>query len=112
MFARRTAVWYGDNLAAPEEIAAQLFRSVITAGVPFKDDGTRIWFELCNSSDIPMKLSGGPEGAPATLNVPAHGMVVVRADRKYLTQPVIYNVDNIVTGSNSVLKAEILPAKK
>lgn len=112
MFARRTAVWYGDNLAALEEIAAPLFRSVITAGAPFKDDGTRIWFELCNSSEIPMKLSGGPEGAPATLTVPARGMVVVRADRKYLSQPLVYNVNNIVTGSNSVLKVEISPAKK
>jgi len=59
-----------------------------------------------------MKLSGGPEGAPATLTVPARGMVVVRADRKYLSQPLVYNVNNIVTGSNSVLKAEISPANK
>ena len=112
MFARRTAVWYGDNLAAFEEIAAPLFRSVIIAGAPFKDDGKSIWFELSNISDIPMKLSGGSEGAPATLKVPARGMVVVRADRKYLSQPVTYSVDNIVTGSNSVLKVEISPAKK
>jgi len=112
MFARRTAVWYGDNLAAFEEIAAPLFRSVIIAGAPFKDDGKSIWFELSNTSDIPMKLSGGPEGAPATLTVPAHGMVVVRADRKFQAQPVTYAVDNIITGSNNVLKVEISPAKK
>ncbi len=112
LFAGRTAVWYGDNLAAFEEIALPLFRSVITAGAPYKDDGTRIWFELCNSSDIPMKLSGGPEGAPAMLAVPARSMVIVRADRKYLSQPLTYNVDNIITGSDSVLKVEISPAKK
>jgi len=112
MFARRTAVWYGDNLAAFEDIAAPLFKSVITAGVPFRDDGKNIWFELSNSSDIPMTLSGGPSGAPATLKIPARGMVVVRADRKFLSEPIPYSVDNIITGSNSVLKAEISPAKR
>ena len=111
MFARRTAVWYGDNIAAFEEIAAPLFKSVISAGIPFKDDGKSIWFELSNSSDITMTLSGGPEGAPATLTVPAQGMVVVRADRKYLSQPITYSVDNFITGSDSVLKAEIAPAR-
>ncbi len=112
MFAGRTAVWYGDNLAAFEEYAAPLFKSVITASAPFKDDGKSIWFELANTSDMPMKLSGGPTGAPAALTVPATGMVVVKADRKYLTEPITYNADNIITGSNNVLKVEIRPAKK
>ncbi len=112
MFARRTAVWYGDNLAAFEDIAAPLFKSVITAGAPFKDDAKNIWFELSNSSDIPMTLSGGPAGAPATLKIPARGMVVVRADRKYISEPIPYKVDNFVTGNNSVLAVEIAPAKK
>jgi len=110
MFDRRTAVWYGDNLAALEEIAAPLFRSVVKTGAPFKDDGKIIKFELVNSSDIPMKLSGGPQGAPATITIPARGIAVVTADRKYLAEPMIYSVDNIITGSNSVLKVEILPA--
>ncbi|HCM59380.1 MAG TPA: hypothetical protein DIS74_03215, partial [Bacteroidales bacterium] len=108
----RTAVWYGDNLAAMEEIAAPLFRSVVKAGAPFKDDGKIIKFELVNTSDIPMKLSGGPHGAPAAVNVPARGMAVVTADRKFLDEPMPYSVDNIITGSNSVLKVEISPAKK
>ncbi|MFZ2287656.1 MAG: hypothetical protein WAV93_11775 [Bacteroidales bacterium] len=112
MFAGRTAVWYGNNLAAFEEYAVPLFRSVVTAGTPFKDDGKAIWFELSNSSDLSMELTGGPEGAPAELKLPASGMIVVKADRKYLTEPLVYNVSNIITGSNSVLKVEIMPAKK
>lgn len=112
MFAGRTAVWYGDNLAAFEEYAMPLFRSVVTAGRPFKDDGKSIWFELINSSDLPMELTGGPEGAPAELKLPASGVVVVKADRKYLSEPIPYNVSNIITGSSSVLRVEIIPAKK
>jgi len=112
MFAGRTAVWYGDKLAAFEEYAAPLFKSVVKAGVPFKDDGKTIKFDLVNSSDIPMKLSGGPQGAPAALTVPARGLTVVTADRKFLDEPITYNVDNIITGSDSVLKVQISPAKK
>jgi len=112
MFAGRTAVWYGNNLAALEEYAAPLFRSAVTAGKPFKDDGKSIWFELVNSSDIPMELTGGPEGAPSELKLPPSGMVVVKADRKYLSEPIPYQVSNIITGSNSVLSVEIMPAKK
>ncbi len=112
MFAGRTAVWYGNNLAAFEEYAAPLFRSVVTAGAPFKDDGKNIWFELSNSSDLPMELTGGPAGAPAELRLPASGIVVVKADRKYLSEPITYIVSNIITGSNSVLKVEIRPAAK
>jgi histidinol phosphatase-like PHP family hydrolase len=110
LFAGRTAVWYGDCLAAFEEYAAPLFKSVISAGIPFKDDGKTIWFEVSNTSDIPMKLSGGPEGAPSSLTIPATGMVVVKADRKFLNEPITYNADNIITGSSTVLKVEIKPA--
>lgn len=111
MFARRTAVWYGDNLAASGDIAEQLFRSVVSSGAPFKVDGKYIWFELSNLSDIPMTLSGGPAGAPASVKVPANGMAVVRAEKKFLLEPITYKVDNIVTGSNSVLRVDISPAK-
>jgi histidinol phosphatase-like PHP family hydrolase len=110
LFAGRTAVWYGDRLAAFEEYAAPLFKSVVSAGAPFKDDGKTIWFEVTNTSDIPMKLSGGPEGAPSALTIPATGMAVVKADRKFLNEPIVYNADNIITGSSTVLKVEIQPA--
>ena len=31
-----------------------------------------------------MELTGGPAGAPAELTVPARGLIMVKADRKYL----------------------------
>ena len=74
LFAGRTAVWYGDRLAAFEEYAAPLFKSVISAGTPFKDDGKTIWFEVTNSSDIPMILTGGPEGAPSALRITSYNV--------------------------------------
>jgi histidinol phosphatase-like PHP family hydrolase len=111
MFAGRTAVWYGNCLAGFEEYVAPLFKSAVTAGAPFRDDGKSIWFELSNSSDLPMELTGGPDGAPGEITIPASGMVIVRADRKFLDEPMTYSVSNIITGTNTVLKADIIPAK-
>jgi histidinol phosphatase-like PHP family hydrolase len=110
MFAGRTAVWYGNSLAGFEEYVAPLFRSAVTAGAPFRDDGKSIWFELSNNSDLPMELTGGPEGAPAEITLPASGMVIVKADRRFLDEPMTYSVSNIITGTNTVLRAEIRPA--
>ena len=61
---------------------------------------------------MPMHLTGGPEGAPANLTLPANKGIMVKADRRYLSQPLIYDVSNITTGSGTVLKAEIkVPVK-
>ena len=57
-----------------------------------------------------MELTGGPEGAPAEITLPASGMVIVKADRRFLDEPISYSVSNIITGTNTVLKAEIRPA--
>jgi histidinol phosphatase-like PHP family hydrolase len=112
MFAGRTAVWHGDSLAGFEQFTGPLFRAAVKAGEPFKDDGKNIFFEISNHSDLPMRLTGGPEGAPAELTLPANSVTRVRADRRYLEQPLTYNVSNIVTGSGTVLRAGItVPSK-
>lgn len=112
MFAGRTAVWYGDSLAGFEQFTGPLFKAAVKAGVPYKDDGKNIFFDITNNSDLPMKLTGGPEGAPAELTLPANQVVRVRANRRYLEQPLTYSVSNIVTGSGTVLRAEIpIPLK-
>ena len=110
MFARRTAVWYGDFLAGFEEYVAPFFRAAVAAGKPFRDDGKTIWFELTNNSDLPMELTGGPEGAPGAVSLPARSSVIIKADRRYLEEPVNYEVSNIITGTNTVLKVAIRPS--
>ncbi len=107
MFAGRTAVWHGNSLAGFEQFTGPLFRAAVKASVPYKDDGKAIFFEIWNHSDLPMQLTGGPEGAPANLTLPANKGVRVKADRRYLEQPLTYNVSNITTGSGTVLRAEI-----
>jgi histidinol phosphatase-like PHP family hydrolase len=107
MFAGRTAVWYGDSLAGFEQFTGPLFRAAVKAGKPYRDDGKNIFFEVWNNSDLPMMLTDGPEGAPAKMTLPANSITRVRADRRYLKQPLTYNVSNIVTGSGTVLRTEI-----
>jgi hypothetical protein len=107
MFAGRTAVWYGDSLAGFEQFTGPLFRAAVKASVPYKDNGKTIFFEIWNHSDLPMQLSGGPEGAPESLTLPANKGIRVTADRRYLKEPLTYDVINIITGSGTFLRAEI-----
>ncbi len=107
MFAARTAVWYGDSLAGFEQFTGPLFRAAVKAGAVYKDDGKTVFFELRNDSDLPLKLTGGPEGAPGNITLPANSITRVKADRRYLEQPLTYNVSNIITGSGTVLRVEI-----
>ncbi|MCU0378557.1 MAG: hypothetical protein MUC78_09890 [Bacteroidales bacterium] len=111
VFAGRTAVWYGDSLAGFEEYTEPLFRAAVSVTAPFKKDDKFLWFELVNHSDLPMELAGGPAGAPANIRLPARSAVIVKADIKFLAEPVTYNVSNIITGSSSTLKVEINPGE-
>jgi hypothetical protein len=111
LFAGRTAVWYGDTIAGIEVYTAPLFRAAVSTRAPFKEDDKNIWFELLNNSDLPMAFTGGPAGAPAEISLPARSAVIVKADRKYLAEPIPYNVSNIITGNGSTLRVEITPGK-
>jgi hypothetical protein len=103
MFAGRTAVWYGNYLAGFEEYTAPVFKAAVTVSAPFKNDGKNLWFELRNNSDLRMELTDGPEGVPSKLNLPANSVTVVKADIRYLKEPLKYNVSNIITGNGTVL---------
>lgn len=107
LFAGRTAVWYDDYLAGFEEYTAPLFRAAVIPGVPFRDDTKSIWFEVHNNSDLPFDLTGGLEGSPADLILPANSKIIIKADRRFLDQPLKYSVKNIITGNGTVLEVEI-----
>jgi hypothetical protein len=77
MFAGRTLVWAGD-----------------------------IYFEVTNKSDIPFYLENGPAGAPMTLTLSANTVTRIALSKK-VTEPLVYNVKNILTGEKSVLKVEL-----
>ncbi len=113
LFAGRTAVWYDNELAGFEEFTAPIFYAAVTVGKPFLSDEKKIWFEVRNGSDLPMRLVKGPEGAPSELYIPAGGAVVVRADKRYEKEPMPYEVGNITVGTGRSLAVELcLPGIK
>lgn len=109
LFAHRTAIWYDNFLAGSEEYTGALFHASVVVGAPFRDDGKNVWFEVTNNSDLPYELTEGPEGAPASLLLPAEATVIMKTDRKYLEIPLTYKAANIITGNGSVLTVSFKP---
>jgi hypothetical protein len=106
MFAGRTLVWAGDMLAGKEEFAEPFFYRCISVGKLYYDNSKNIYFEVTNKSDIPFYLENGPAGAPMTLTLSANTITRIALSKK-VTEPLVYNVKNILTGEKSVLKVEL-----
>jgi len=107
LFAGRTAAWCDDQLAGFEEFVAPIFAAAVKVGRPYHSNDKQIWFEVTNVSDIPFFLVKGPEGAPAELSVPAGSTVIVRADKRYLAEPLSYEVRNVLVGTGRSLAVKL-----
>ncbi|MBN2634481.1 MAG: histidinol-phosphatase [Bacteroidales bacterium] len=106
MFARRTLAYFNDMIAGMEEYAKPFFHQCITVGKPYLENDKNLYFEITNHFDIPFTLVNGPAGAPATINIAANGVTRVVLSKK-VTAPLIYDVKNVITGENEVLRAEL-----
>jgi len=106
MFAGRTMVWFRDTLAGKEKYAKPFFQQCISVGKPYYNDDNNIYFEVTNSSDIPFYLINGIENAPASVTLAANSVTRVVVSKK-VTTPLIYDVSNVLTGENAVLKVEL-----
>jgi len=106
MFAGRTLAYFDDMIAGKEEYALPFFHQCISIGKPFYQNDKSVYFEITNKSDIPFSLVDGLPGTPAniTLNANSATRVVIS---KTVNTPLAYNVKNIITGENEVLKVEI-----
>jgi 3',5'-nucleoside bisphosphate phosphatase len=107
LFAGRTAVWYGDELAGFKEFTEPLFYASVIVEKPFKTDDKNVWFEIRNNSDIPFFLINGEDGAPNEVNIPAHSSTIVKADKRFSGSAIKYDVKNIITGNGQVLNVSI-----
>jgi 3',5'-nucleoside bisphosphate phosphatase len=106
LFAGRTLVYFRDILAGKEEYAKPFFYNCISIGKPFSENERVIYFEITNNSDIPFYLINGPANAPSSITLQANGITRVTLNKK-VTLPLIYDVKNIITGENEILKVEI-----
>lgn len=106
MFAGRTLVWFGDMLGGKEEYAKPFFYQSVSVGKPFHENTKNVYFEVTNNSDIPYYLVNGPTGAPATITLAANAITRITLSKKIIV-PLLYDVKNVMTGENSVLRVEL-----
>lgn len=106
LFAGRTLLWFKDILAGKEEYAKPFFYKCITIGKPYYKNDKNLFFEVTNNSDIPFYLVDGIPNAPASVTLVANSVTRIVLS-KQMSSPLIYEVRNIITGENEVLKIEL-----
>ncbi|MCU0409003.1 MAG: Sb-PDE family phosphodiesterase [Bacteroidales bacterium] len=106
MFAGRTLVWFGNTLAGKEEYARPFVNACISVRKPFYQNEKTVFFEVENKSDIPFILANGPKDAPETLTLQAGSVTRVALSKK-VQAPLVYDVRNVMTGEEEVLKIEL-----
>jgi histidinol phosphatase-like PHP family hydrolase len=106
MFAGRTLAYFGNMLAGKEEYARPFFNQCISAGKPYYENEKTIYFEVTNRSDIPFYLVNGVADAPESVTLIANGITRIALSKK-VTSPLIYDVKNVITGENEVLRIEL-----
>jgi histidinol phosphatase-like PHP family hydrolase len=106
MFAKRTMVFFRDMLIGREELARPFFNACISVGKPYYENDKNFFFEITNNSDIPFHLINGKANTPANINLAANSVTRVVISKK-AASPLVYDVRNVTTGENKVLKIEL-----
>jgi 3',5'-nucleoside bisphosphate phosphatase len=106
LFAGRTMVWFRDMLAGKDEFAKPFFYRCIEIGKPYYQNKDNIYFEIANKSDIPFYLINGIKNTPREVSLAANSVTRIVVSKK-AKMPLVYDVKNILTGENEVLKVEI-----
>jgi 3',5'-nucleoside bisphosphate phosphatase len=106
MFAGRTLVYFSDNIAGKEEFAKPFFYRCISVGKPFAQNDKMIFFEVTNRSDVPFYLVNGTKDAPPSITLAANSVTRVALSKK-VTSLLAYDVSNVITGEQKVLRIEL-----
>ena len=106
MFAGRTIAYSKDMIGGKEEFVRPFFYQSISVGKVFYENEKNRYIEITNNTDIPYYLINGPKGAPAGITLGANSVTRVVLPKTF-SGPLVYDVKNIMTGSESVLKVEI-----
>ncbi|MDP4224029.1 MAG: Sb-PDE family phosphodiesterase [Bacteroidota bacterium] len=106
MFAGRTLVYFRDIIAGKEEYAKPFFYKCISVSKPYYENEKNLYFEVTNNSDVPFYLINGKPDTPSSLELSANSVTRVVLSKK-VTLPLTYDVKNVMTGENEVLKVEL-----
>ena len=106
LFAGRTLAYFGDMIAGKEEFARPFFYQCISVGQPYYENEKSVFFEVTNRSDVPFYLVNGIPEAPQSITLAANGITRVVVSRNVVS-PLTYDVKNVLTGEEEVLKVEL-----
>jgi histidinol phosphatase-like PHP family hydrolase len=106
LFAGRTLVWFKDMIGGKAEFARPFFDQSVTAGKVYHETTKSRYLEITNKSDVPFYLVKGPKGAPGSITLAARSVTRVVLSKTFTGQ-LIYDVKNIMTGAEEVLRIEI-----
>jgi hypothetical protein len=106
MFAGRTMVYFDETLVAKPALAKAFFENCISVGKPYYENEKNISIEITNRSDVPFYLVNGKTNAPASITLAANSVTRVVISKK-ASSPLPYDVKNVMTGENEVLKTEV-----
>lgn len=106
MFANRTMVFFTDKLVGREELAAPFFNSCVSVSKPYYENDKNIFFELTNMSDVPFHLVNGKENTPANITLAPNAVTRIVVS-KNSSLPLEYDVRNVITGEDKVLRVKL-----
>lgn len=106
MFDGRTMVYFKDMLVGKAELAKPFFYQCISVGKPYYQNDKSVFIEIVNNSDIPFYLVNGVQNAPESLTLAANSVTRVVLSKK-VSSPLKYDVKNVITGEQEVLKVEL-----
>lgn len=106
LFARRTLVYFRDVIAGKEDYAKPFFYKCISVGKPYFENEKSLFLEITNGSDVPFYLVNGKNDAPQTLTLAANSVTRAVISKK-VKFPLVYDVKNVITGEDEVLKIEL-----
>lgn len=106
MFAGRTMVFFRDKLVGKEDLARNFFFSCISVGKTYFENEKNLFIEITNKSDIPFYLVNGKPESPASITLAANSANRIVLSKK-ATSPLVYDVRNVITGEEKVLRVEL-----
>lgn len=106
MFERRTMAFFMDKIVGREELARPFFNACVSVAKPFNENEKNIYFEITNKSDIPFHLINGKENTPGEITLAPNAVTRVVLSKK-AAPPLVYDVKNVITGEDKVLRVEL-----
>jgi hypothetical protein len=87
-----------------------LVKSALRVRKIYREDEKSALFDIENTTDIPVYLSGGPKGTPAKIKLTPHTLTWVRITKPVDMSDLTFTVDNFMCGESKRARIKLDPA--